>query len=105
VIPKEGSDLWADTMVILATSENIDAAHAFINYVLSPEIGVWVASNILYKVPSRLAMEQLDPALIAQFPNLGMSPADLLLQEALLDLGEAQPLYTQLATEIVAGGQ
>lgn len=104
VIPKEGSDLWADTMVILASSKNIDAAHAFINYVLSPEIGVWVASNILYKVPSRLAMEQLDPALIAQFPNLGMSPADLLLQEALQDLGDAQPLYTRLATEIIAGG-
>jgi len=104
VIPKEGSDLWSDTMVILASSENQDAAHAFINYVLRPEVGVWVASNILYKVPSREAMEQLDPALIAQFPNLGMSPADLLKQEALQDLGDAQPLYTQLATEIIASG-
>lgn len=104
VIPKEGSDLWVDTMVILAASENQDAAHEFINYVLRPEIGVWVASNILYKVPSQEAMEQLDPALIEQFPNLGMSPADLLKQEALQDLGDAQPLYTRLATEIVAGG-
>ena len=28
VVPKEGSDLWADTMVVLKTSKNKEAAHA-----------------------------------------------------------------------------
>ena len=28
VIPKEGSDLWVDTMVVMKASENKDAAHA-----------------------------------------------------------------------------
>jgi spermidine/putrescine transport system substrate-binding protein len=103
VIPKEGSDLWVDTMVVLAASENKEGAHKFIDYVLRPEIGEWVASNILYKVPSKPVVEKLDPALIEQFPNLGMTPAELLKQEALEDVGDAQKMYTQLATEIAAG--
>ena len=32
VIPKEGTDLWVDTMVITEASENKDAAHKFIDY-------------------------------------------------------------------------
>jgi len=31
VIPEEGSDLWVDTMVILKSSENKDAAYAFVD--------------------------------------------------------------------------
>ncbi len=47
VIPKEGSDLWADTMVILKTSKNKEAAHAFINYILEPEIHAWAVGEHL----------------------------------------------------------
>jgi spermidine/putrescine transport system substrate-binding protein len=102
VIPKEGSDLWVDTMVILEASQNKDAAHQVIDYVLRPEVGQWVASNILYKVPTTTTMDGLDQALIEQFPNLGLTPADLVKQENLQDLGDAQKMYTTLATEIVA---
>ena len=38
VVPKEGSDLWVDTMVIMKSSKNKEAAHAFINYILDPEV-------------------------------------------------------------------
>jgi spermidine/putrescine transport system substrate-binding protein len=102
VVPKEGSDLWVDTMVVLASSQNQEAAHKFIDYVLRPETGQWVASNILYKVPNRAAMESLDPALVQQFPNLGMKPADLLKFEELRDLGSAQKAYTRAVTEITS---
>lgn len=102
VIPTEGSDLYVDTMVVTAASENQAAAHKFIDFVLSPENGSWVPANILYKVPNKAAMEGLDPALIAQFPNLGMAPADLIELELLRDLGNAQKLYTRTVTEILA---
>jgi len=102
VIPEEGSDLWVDAMVITAASENQDAAHQFINYVLSADIGKWVAENILYKTPNEAAMSSLDPALIEQFPNLGMAPADMLQYEQLRDVGETQKLYTQTVSEIMA---
>ena len=100
VVPKEGSDMWVDTMTVTAASENKDAAMAFINYVLRPDVHAWVANNILYKVPNQKAMETLDPALITQFPNIGITPADLMKEEQLRDLGDGQKLYTQTVTEI-----
>ena len=102
VVPDEGSDLWADTMVILKSSENKEAAHAFINYILDPEVHSWVVENILYKVPNQAAMEMIDPSLVKTYPNLGMTPAELLEQEELVDLGDAAPMYTEIATEVTA---
>ena len=102
VIPKEGSDLWVDTMVITAASENKEAAHKFLNFILTADNGAWVPSNILYKVPNKAAMEALDPALIAQYPNLGMTPAELLKQEQLRDLGAGQKAFSKTVTEILA---
>jgi spermidine/putrescine transport system substrate-binding protein len=102
VIPKEGTDLWVDTMVVTEASENKEAAHKFINYVLGAETGKWVAENILYKVPNKAAMDSLDKALFDSFPNLGMQPADMMKQEQLRDLGDAQKAYTKAVTEITA---
>ena len=103
VVPSEGSDLWVDTMVVLKSSKNKEAAHAFINYILDPANHAWVAENILYKVPNKAAMEAVGAALAASFPNMGMTPADLLKQEAIVDLGEDNSKYTKIATEVTSG--
>jgi spermidine/putrescine transport system substrate-binding protein len=102
VVPKEGSDMWVDTMVVTAASEHKDAAYAFINYVLRPEIHRWAAENILYKVPNQKAMESLDKSLFETYPNMAMTPADLLKQEQLRDLGDGQTAYSKIVTEILA---
>lgn len=105
VIPKEGSDLWVDTMVIPEASENKEAAYAFIDYVLRPEIGTWVAENILYKVPNRAVMANLTSDLFNAYPNLAIPPQELLKQEALQDVSEAQNLYSAIVAEVLASGQ
>jgi len=102
VIPKEGTDLWVDTMVVTTASENKDAALKFIDYVLSAETGKWVAENILYKVPNKAAMDALDKTLFETYPNLAMAPADMMKQEQLRDLGDTQKAYTKAVTEITA---
>ncbi|GLX01336.1 spermidine/putrescine ABC transporter substrate-binding protein [Microtetraspora sp. NBRC 16547] len=102
VVPKEGSDLWADTMVILKSSKNKEAAHAFINYVLDPEIHSWLAENIFYKAPNKAAMEKVDPAVLEKFPSLKMTPAQLLQGESIIDLGADAAKFTRLATEVAA---
>jgi spermidine/putrescine transport system substrate-binding protein len=102
MIPKEGSDLWVDTMVIMKNAKSKDAAHAFVNFVLEAGSGKWVAENILYKVPNKAAMESLDKALIETYPNLGMSPADLVKNEQLVDVGSTQKDYARIVTEIQA---
>ncbi len=102
IVPKEGSDLWVDAMVVMEASENKDAAHAFINFVLRPDIHAWVVENVLYKVPNKAAMEAVDKSLFDAYPNLGMTPDDLLRQEGFQDLGDAQKAYTRAVSEIAA---
>ena len=102
VIPKEGSDLWADTMVILSSSKNKEAAHAFINYILQPDVHAWVANNILYKVPNAAATQTLDVTLKETYPNMGIEPIELMKGEVVVDLGADSKLYTDLATEVTS---
>lgn len=99
VVPKEGSDLWVDTMVIMKSSANKEAAHALINYILAPDIHSWAAENIGYKVPNKAAMDRVR---IVAGSLLGISPAELLQGESLRDLGEASTKYTRLSTEVAA---
>ncbi len=101
-LPSEGSDLFVDTMVISKGSPRLEAAHAFINFILQPENGQWVAENILYKVPNKAAMDALDPALLTKYPNMAIPPAELLKQESLRDLGEGQTRFTDAATRVKA---
>lgn len=103
VVPKEGSDLWTDTMVILKSSKNKEAAHAFVNYILDADTHAWVVENILYKVPNKAAMDKVGGELAKTYPNIGITPAELLEGEGLVDLGDAAPLYTEIATEVTSG--
>jgi spermidine/putrescine transport system substrate-binding protein len=103
VVPKEGSDVWTDTMVVLESAENKAAAHAFIDFVLRPENHASVAELVLYKVPNPEAMEAVDPKLLKQYPNLAMTPQELLTFEPERDLGEAAPLWSRIVSEITSG--
>jgi len=98
-VPKEGSDLWVDTMVIMKSSKSKEAAHAFINYILSPDVHRWAAENINYKVPNKAAMESVK---IPPGSLLGIKPAELLNGESIIDLGQASTKFTRLSTEIQA---
>ncbi|WP_401000199.1 spermidine/putrescine ABC transporter substrate-binding protein [Agromyces sp. GXQ0307] len=102
VVPEEGADLWVDTMTVLKSSENKEAAMAFINYILDPEVQTWVAENILYKVPNQVAMEALDPALVESYPTLGITVDELFEQEVIVDLGEDSLKYVDLNAEVLA---
>jgi spermidine/putrescine transport system substrate-binding protein len=102
VIPREGSDLWVDTMVVTAASENKDAAHKFIDYVLSADNGKWVVENIMYKTPNKAGMEAIDKSMLVKYPNMAITPAELLKYEQLRDLGEGQKAFSKTVTEILA---
>ena len=102
VIPKEGSDLWVDTMVVLKASENKDAAFQFINFMLDTKNHAWAAENILYKVPNKAAMDSLPAELSATYPNMAMPVAELTKYEVLRDVGEAQKEYSRIVSEIKA---
>lgn len=58
--PKEGTNLWFDSMVIPKTTKNQGAAEAFINFMCEPEIAFNNADYIGYSTPHKTAKDMLD---------------------------------------------
>ena len=102
VIPREGSDLWVDTIVVTKASKNPEAAHKFIDFVLNADSGKWVVENIMYKSPNKAGMEAIDKAMLTQYPNMAIQPADLLKYEQLRDLGEGMKAFSKTVSEVMA---
>jgi putrescine transport system substrate-binding protein len=63
-IPQEGAQLWFDQMAIPADAPNVEEAHAFINYMMRPEV-IAKASNVTSYANGNLAAKQfLDKAIL-----------------------------------------
>lgn len=101
MIPKEGSDVWVDTMVVLEKSKNKEAAHKFLDWVLRADSGKAVTELVLYKTPNAKAMAQVKKSLAKTYPNLAIPPKLLLTFQTERDLGKAQPLWSRTVSEIV----
>ncbi len=58
VAPREGAQLWFDVMAIPADAPNPEAAHAFINFLLQPEVMAAITSEVGYPnaVPASLPL-------------------------------------------------
>jgi spermidine/putrescine transport system substrate-binding protein len=64
VVPKEGSNLWFDNFVIPKTATNIEGAHAFINFMLDPEVAAQNADYVGYSTPNLSALDLMDPEVV-----------------------------------------
>jgi putrescine transport system substrate-binding protein len=60
VIPKEGGNLWFDMLAIPKDSTNVKEAHAFINYLLQPEVIAQVSDYVGYANPNPKAGDLMD---------------------------------------------
>ena len=58
-VPKEGSNIWFDNIVIPKTARNVEGAYALINFLLRPDVAARNAEYIGYATPNKTAMEQL----------------------------------------------
>lgn len=67
VLPRSGSNLWVDAMVIPKTAQNKEAAERFINYVCRPDISARICDYIGYATPNTAARSQLDTELTSNF--------------------------------------
>jgi spermidine/putrescine transport system substrate-binding protein len=101
-VPEEGSDLWVDGMAILKSSENKEAAYAFVDAILDEKNHAWAAENILYIVPNTAAMDSLPAKLTEQYETLGARREEMLQGENMTDIGEASSLYNRIITEVTA---
>lgn len=70
--PKEGAPLWLDVMAVSRDARNVEEAHAFIDFILDPEIGAMNANSLWYATPNAKAMALLSEELLqdkALFPK------------------------------------
>lgn len=64
VIPKEGSNMWIDSLVIPKNAKHKENAEAFINFVCRPEIAKMNFDYITYSIPNEAGRELIEePAL------------------------------------------
>ncbi|MGH8332751.1 MAG: extracellular solute-binding protein, partial [Pseudomonas sp.] len=63
-IPKEGSNLWFDLLAVPADASNQKEAHAFINYLLDPQVIAKVSASVGYANPNPASKQDMDPELV-----------------------------------------
>lgn len=101
VIPKEGSNLWFDSMVILKGSKNKEAAELFINYMCDPEVALKNTKYIGYSTPNTETKKMLDEDILND-PTA--YPPDELLEkcEVFESVKDVVKLYDRIWTEVKA---
>jgi spermidine/putrescine transport system substrate-binding protein len=62
IVPKEGSNVWQDTLAIPVGAPHPENAHAFINFMLDAENGKKIADTIQYATPNKAARDLMDAA-------------------------------------------
>jgi len=101
VIPKEGSNLWFDAMVIPKASQHKKEAELFINYMCDTEVAYKNADYIGYSTPHVEAKKLLDPVITSDktaYPD----EEDVKNCEVFEDLGDSLKDYDKIWTEIKA---
>lgn len=96
VIPKEGTILWGDNIVIPANSPHKYTAEKFIDFMLRPEISAQYTNTNFYATANDAAHDLIDPAIRG---NPAIFPPSELLQNAeiLMPLSvEGEALYDSI---------
>jgi spermidine/putrescine transport system substrate-binding protein len=60
VIPKEGGNVWEDTLAIAAGAPHPENAHAFINFIFDKDAGKHITETIQYATPNKAAKDLMD---------------------------------------------
>lgn len=99
VVPKEGSNLWFDAMVIPKASEHKKEAEAYINFMCETETAFKNTDYIGYSTPHIEARKMLDPEL-ADSKVAYPSVEDVKNCEVFSNLGDMLKIYDEMWTEI-----
>ncbi len=94
VIPKEGSNMWIDSMVILKNSKNYDLALKFIDYMLRPDVALKNCEFTGYLTPHTKVRSILEDKV--EYPT----DEELKRLEVFRDLGKGILKYDRVWTEV-----
>lgn len=99
VIPKEGTNIFYDAMIIPKTSQNKELAEKFIDFMCRTEIAYKNADYIGYSTPHKEVMTMM-PEELTSNPAYYPSEGELEGSEVFEDLTEVLPIYDRIWTEI-----
>lgn len=103
VIPKEGTLLYLDAFAIPAGAEHLPEAHAFLDYIMKPEVMADTANTVGGRSGNRAALAFVDPEL-AKDPTI-YPPPEVQKKFFVLTVPsrETEKLRTRLWTKIKTG--
>lgn len=102
-IPSQGAEMWFDMMAIPKDAPHVDAAHAFINFMMRPEV-IAKSTNYVYYANGNKASQQFVSKDILDDPTI-YPPDDMmkkLFTTAPLDQ-KTQQFVTRLWTTVLTG--
>jgi spermidine/putrescine-binding protein len=97
VLPAEGAHMFVDLLAVPATAPNPAAAHAFINYVLRPEVSVLISADFPYTNPNLAARALLSSE---QLANPASYPPGARKLDTFRHLGDSGLLIDELITDL-----
>ncbi|WP_373528279.1 spermidine/putrescine ABC transporter substrate-binding protein [Nostoc sp.] len=101
VIPRSGSSLWTDTIVIPKTAPNLAGAYAWINMILQPEVAATISERLNLSTPNKAGFEQL-PKKIQNNANLFPSESILANCERISPAEQFEEIYERYWTELTS---
>ncbi len=95
IVPDEGGGLNSDQFVITKNSPVPELAHAFINFMLEPEIAATTMKSIQFKIPNATAMASFakDDAFRQVHPAFKITAEMVGRGEVIKDLGDDDAVY------------
>jgi len=101
VIPREGTSIACDDLVIPAGAQQAELAHAFINFLHDPAVAAENTNFIRYLCPNTACYPKLD-AELRNDPAVFVPEAIRARCEVIDDLGAANALYTKVWDQVKA---
>jgi spermidine/putrescine-binding protein len=96
VLPAEGAGIWLDNLSVMKSSQNVPAAHAFINFILEPATSAIITAEYPYSNPNLATLDYLRRNNTALYDSYIASPAS----NPPADLVRNLIYFTPLANEI-----
>jgi spermidine/putrescine transport system substrate-binding protein len=99
ILPKEGSIIWVDTLVIPLKAPKPDLAHKFLDFLMEPDMAARVSAFVRYATPNAAAKAYIPPD---DLNNQVIYPSEDMLSrlEAHRDLGDAVKLFDEAWTAV-----
>ncbi|MCP4644044.1 MAG: spermidine/putrescine ABC transporter substrate-binding protein [bacterium] len=104
VVPEEGGNKWIDSYAMPRYTEKVDEVHAFLDFVMEPEVAARISNSQHYATPNKAAVAMLEPEILEN--PIIYPPGDVLERcEFLVDVGEAGDEYARIFGILTKGSR